>query len=297
MKRLTVRILPALALAVFAVAAFHAEGGARFTATSSNVSGAGEAIRINITEWSPDSKRDEFVAAWTLTAAPTAGRGGRGGGGGAGRGAAGGGAARGAAGGAGGGAGGAGAAGRGAGGRGARGAAAADAPANATANSAAPPLDLPPDPDVVDPDNPAPRGGRGGGRGGGGGGGAAAQTPESSLAAAIKRASTAGILWTSENVGYSIKYAYRLPQPDGGERIILATDRRVGMWSSLWNPAAGVTVTDYPFSIIELHINSKGEGEGRGVLTGKVTVDSATKSIALDNYSALPVILKGLKRQ
>ena len=50
-------------------------------------------------------------------------------------------------------------------------------------------------------------------------------SPESSLAAAIQKAPTAGVLWTSENVGYSIKYAYRLPQPDGGERIILATDR------------------------------------------------------------------------
>src|SRR6185369_5922314 len=100
---------------------------------------------------------------------------------------------------------------------------------------------------------------RGGGRGGGGGGGAAAQTPESSLAAAIKRASTVGILWTSENVGYSIKYAYRLSQPDGSERIILATDRRVGAWSNLWTPTPPVTSTDYGFSIIGLRLNSKGD--------------------------------------
>src|SRR6185503_5137902 len=96
------------------------------------------------------------------------------------------------------------------------------------------------DPDNPDPDNPAPARGRGGARGGGGGGGGGGagatnvQTPEASLAAAIKRAPTVGILWTSENVGYSIKYAYRLAQPDGGERLILATDRRVGAWSNLW---------------------------------------------------------------
>jgi hypothetical protein len=132
---------------------------------------------------------------------------------------------------------------------------------------------------------------------GGGGGGAAPQTPESSLAAAIQKAPTAGILWTSENVGYSIKYAYRLPQADGGERIILVTDRRVGRWSNLWMPAAAVTPSDYPFSIIELRFNSKGEGEGRGVVTGKVAVDVTAKTIALDNYAALPVILKAVKRQ
>ena len=281
MMRLASRIVLGLCLIAVAAVAFHAEGGASFTATSANVSGAGETIRINITEWSADSKRDEFVAAWTLTATtPAAARGGRGGGGGGGRGGAGGAGAAGARGGGGGA--------RGAAGRGARG-------TDAAADSPAPPLDVPPDPDVVDPDNPAPRGGRGGG--GRGGAGAAAATPESSLTAALKRANTVGILWTSENVGYSIKYAYRLPQPDGGEHIILATDRRIGMWSNMWTSAAGVTLTDYTFSIIELHINAKGDGEGRGVLTGKVAVDSATKSIALENYSSLPVVLKALKRQ
>jgi hypothetical protein len=145
----------------------------------------------------------------------------------------------------------------------------------------------------VDPDNAAPRGARGGR----GGAGAAAPTPESSLSAAIQKTTTVGILWTSENVGYSIKYAFRLPQPDGGEHIVLATDRRIGMWSNLWNPAPGITVTDYPFSIIELHINSIGDGDGRGVLTGKLAIDSAAKTITLDNYAALPVILKSVKRQ
>jgi hypothetical protein len=117
------------------------------------------------------------------------------------------------------------------------------------------------------------------------------------LAAAIKRAPTTGILWTSENVGYSIKYAYRLPQPDGSERIILATDRRVGAWSNLWKTSGAIEPSDYPFSILELRLNSKGDGEGRGIVTGKVAVDSAAKTIALDGYAALPVILKGVKRQ
>src|SRR6185295_2836083 len=218
-------------------------------------------IKINISNWSSDSVRDEFVAAWNLTAPAPQGRGGRGG----------------------------------AAGRGGRGAAAAAPPATA---AAAP--DLPPDPDLVDSPAPAARGGGRGGRGGGGGGGgggAAPATPESSLAAAILKAPTAGILWTSENVGYSIKYAYRLSQPDGGERIILATDRRVGKWSNLWTPAASVTLSDYAFSIIELRVNSKGEGEGRGVVTGKVAVDDSAKTVALDQYATLPAILKGVKRQ
>jgi hypothetical protein len=240
--------------------------GVRFTATTASVSGAGQTIKINLTNWSTDAQRDAFAAAWTLTApaaAPAAaGRGGRGARGGA--------AARG-------------------GGRGGRGGAAVpDASA-----------DVPPDPDAVDADNPAFRFGRGGARGGrGGADDAAPATPEGSLAAALKKAATVGILWTSETVGYSIKYAYRLQQPDGGERIVLATDRRVGAWSDLWKPAAGSAATpDYAFSIIELRMNSKGEGDGKGAISGKVTIDSQDKTIALDGYSTLPVIFKGVKRQ
>jgi hypothetical protein len=116
------------------------------------------------------------------------------------------------------------------------------------------------------------------------------------LAAALKKAPTIGFLWTSETVGYSIKYAYRVPQADGGQRIILATDRRVGAWSTLWKPGPSVPSSDYPFSIIELRVNSKGEGDGKGVVGGKVVVDDAAKTIAVDGYSGLPVILKGVKK-
>jgi len=250
-----------IVLVLSAALSLQAQTAVRFTATSANVRGAGEAIKINLTEWSPDSRRDEFVAAWTLTAPATQGRGGRGGSAGGGR---------------------------GGGGRGGRGGAATAAPDVP---------DLPVDPDLANLDNPAAgRGGRGGARGGGGGGGNA-QTPEASLAAAIKRAPTVGIFWTSETVGYSIKYAYHLPQSDGSERIILATDRRVGAWSNLWQPEPSITPSDYSFSIIEIHLSAKGEGEGRGVMTGKVAVDTAAKTIALDSYSTQPVILKGVKRQ
>lgn len=244
--------------AIFSLAAFGAQApiGARFAATTVNVSGAGEPIKINLTAWSTDAQRDEFVAAWSLTAAAAApaaqARGARGGAGAGGR------------------------------GRGARGAAAA--------------ADAPADPDAVDADNPAFRFGRGGARGGAATDGGAARTPEGSLAAAIKKSATVGILWTSENVGYSIKYAYRLPQPDGGERIILATDRRVGAWSNLWKPTGSATTTDYAFSIIELRVNSKGVGEGKGPIGGKVAVDAAAKTVALEDYTTLPVVFKDLKR-
>src|SRR4051812_2464910 len=81
---------------VYAAAPAAAPSGsvASYTATSSSVSGAPDAIRIDILRWSSDAERARLMDAWNLKAANVNGRGGRAG---AGRG----GAARGGAGGAG----------------------------------------------------------------------------------------------------------------------------------------------------------------------------------------------------
>ena len=154
---------------------------------------------------------------------------------------------------------------------------------------------------------PAAAGGRGGapqaGRGGAGRGGrgdAAAPKgpvdPIVSLTAAIGKAPTVGYVWTNDVVGYSIKYAYHASLPDGGERIILATDRRLGAYTTAWKPVASATPTDYDFSVIEMRLDSKGMGEGKTSLTTKVIPENEAKTIALDNYAATPALLKNVKR-
>ena len=75
-----------LAVGLFGAIAIGAQAppaSVRLTATTQNVSGAGEAIKITISNWSTDTQKDEMIAAWTRTnvsAAPAAeGRGARGG--------------------------------------------------------------------------------------------------------------------------------------------------------------------------------------------------------------------------
>jgi hypothetical protein len=123
---------------------------------------------------------------------------------------------------------------------------------------------------------------------------AAPDTPDKALAAALQSASGIGYLWTSESTGYSLRYAYRLVQPDGTVRIILATDRRLGGWDDSWKPAAG-SASEYGFSVIELRLNLKHEGEGKASVTGRVAVDRAANTIALEDYAALPVTLRDVK--
>jgi hypothetical protein len=228
------------------------------TAKSANVGEAGTPIRISIQRWSSDEERLPMLAALNPALAPPPAAGARG--------------ARG-------------------GGRGGRGAQAAD--------------DVAPDPALaeVDGGGGGGRGGRGGGRGGRGGrGGDAAAAPAKPpdpiqiLNTAIEKAPTVGYLWTNEVVGYSIKYAQRLALPDGSERIILATDRRLGGSTSAWKPAGSATPTDYEFTVIELRLNPKGVSEGKTTLTAKVAIDNDAKALTLENYAAAPAMLAGVKK-
>ena len=96
--------------------------------------------------------------------------------------------------------------------------------------------------------------------------------------------------------GYSIKYAYHASLPDGGERIILATDRRLGAYTTGWRLAAATPATDYEFTLIEMRLDAKGSGEGKTSLTTKVIVDNEAKTIALDNYAGTPPLFQNVKR-
>ena len=96
--------------------------------------------------------------------------------------------------------------------------------------------------------------------------------------------------------GYSIKYAYRTALPDGGERVILASDRRLGTHTAAWQPSVKDPLTDYEFTIIEIRLDGKGVGEGRTSLTTKVVVDPEAKTVALENYQAAAAILRNVKR-
>ena len=111
------------------------------------------------------------------------------------------------------------------------------------------------------------------------------------MATAIKAAPTCGFIWGDGPTGYSIKYAWRAASPDGLERIVLVTDRRLGANEPSWPKASG-PLADADFTVIEVRIDGKGVGEGKASLMAAVVVDAAVNTLALDGYAAAPVLLK-----
>ena len=137
----------------------------------------------------------------------------------------------------------------------------------------------------------AGRGGGRGARGGAGRGGAPPESPVARLTAAIKAAPTVGFIWSDGPTGYSIKYAWRSASPDGHERVVVVTDRRLGANSTSWPQTSGAAKDD-EFTVVEMRLDGKGLGEAKTSLTAPVVVDAAAKTLALDAYADAPAMLK-----
>ena len=120
---------------------------------------------------------------------------------------------------------------------------------------------------------------------------------DAGLQAALEAAPTIGIVWTGESLGYSLRYAHRVALPDGGERIIIATERRLGAWSrgNSWKAAGKQAAPDYPFTVVELRLNRRGLGEGKMSLATKVTFEPDAKTLALETYGSAPILIKDVK--
>src|SRR5205809_4509803 len=86
----------------------------------------------------------------------------------------------------------------------------------------------------------------------------------------LSKQPTLGYVWTSESAGYSVRYAYQTVAPDGGERVVVATDKPLGSWNpQIWKATATATANAYEFTVIELRLNrSRGTGEGKSSLLG-----------------------------
>ena len=102
-----------------------------------------------------------------------------------------------------------------------------------------------------------------------------------------------GYFRSGSNLGWDIHFARRAPNPDGGERVILITDRRISFGEAVNQPRS----IDYPFTVIELRMNRDGEGEGKMSIATKITVDKDSNMITLENYDIQPVMLTNVKSE
>ncbi|HXM77256.1 MAG TPA: hypothetical protein VN971_10800 [Thermoanaerobaculia bacterium] len=111
--------------------------------------------------------------------------------------------------------------------------------------------------------------------------------PDGLLKALEKIRPPVGRMRTAGSLGWDLYYARNHPAPDGSRRVVFATNRNV----SFREVANNTRSMQYQFTLIEIHLDATGTGDGKLVPAAKVSWDRASKKIEIDNYNALPVDL------
>ena len=100
-----------------------------------------------------------------------------------------------------------------------------------------------------------------------------------------------GTIKTPDSLAYDLRYANQTPLPEGGRRIVLATDRPIGFWEATRRPRT----IDYPFTVIQMEIDRN--GEGKGTLSYATKIISQGDTIVLENFATQPVMLTQIKSE
>ena len=102
-----------------------------------------------------------------------------------------------------------------------------------------------------------------------------------------------GSIRTPNSIGYDLHYARKNPLDEGGDQIVLATDRYIGFWEASNRPRT----VDYPFTLIEMRVGKDGVGEGKMSLFTKITYDKKKNQVVLEDYGSQPVLLTQVRRE
>jgi hypothetical protein len=100
-----------------------------------------------------------------------------------------------------------------------------------------------------------------------------------------------GFARTSNSLGWDIYFARETSLPDGGRKIVVATNRPVGMWEA---SNSGRSM-DYQFSLAEIRLPATGKGQGKAIPRAKLTFNPKTNTMEIENWDNTPVRLNEIE--
>jgi hypothetical protein len=93
-----------------------------------------------------------------------------------------------------------------------------------------------------------------------------------------------GTIRTANTLAWDLHYAHQSELENGGRRIVLATDRPIN-----FQEARNQTRTlDYPFTIVEIHLDKEDKGTGKILAGTKLYIDK-NKTLVLENWGQQPI--------
>ncbi len=116
---------------------------------------------------------------------------------------------------------------------------------------------------------------------------------QNALLQALRDMPAVGNIRTPDSIAYDLRFAHRVANPGGGERISFVTDRPIGFWEARDQSR----LQDYPFTVIELRIGPDGKGEGKLTVATKFLFDKGQQMLVLENWNDVPVQLQNVTRE
>jgi hypothetical protein len=105
------------------------------------------------------------------------------------------------------------------------------------------------------------------------------------LSALQKTKPRCGFARTSTSIAWDLYFARETPLPDGGRKIVLASDRPVSMWEAR-NSGRSM---DFQLSLAEIRLGADGKGQGKAITMAKLTFNKETNTLEIENYEREPV--------
>jgi hypothetical protein len=102
-----------------------------------------------------------------------------------------------------------------------------------------------------------------------------------------------GTIRSTTSLAWDLHFSHRMPGKDGGDRIILATDRPISLGEA-WYQSRRM---DYPFTVLEVHLPTSGEGDGTMSFATKVIPDEENNVIVLENFGLQRIRLTQVRRE
>jgi hypothetical protein len=125
----------------------------------------------------------------------------------------------------------------------------------------------------------------------------AALADDVGAAKALGQLPTVGYVWPASGpAGYSVKYAHRAEQENGGERVTLVMDRRLGSYDYKGWSVSGATAKETAYSVLELNLDESGNGVGTLSLAADVVIDEEANTVSLATSGTTVNVLKDVKR-
>lgn len=109
---------------------------------------------------------------------------------------------------------------------------------------------------------------------------------QDALLEALKKLPKVGSISLPGTLAYDLRYAYKFPAENGGSTLVIATDRRI-LPGEVWDQTRS---TDYPFELVEMHLDARGEGEGTLSWATRISIGK-DGNLELEVFGDSPVML------